>query len=356
MSTIAKKPIALPKKAKTGAKKNTRVLFFAPAVAAIAAVVLLGTLVLGPYLKSQKLYNNFPIAPVTETDRATADRIHFLNVGHSDCILLESNGQFALIDAGEDEENPRGFEGLELQGYEDVVLKYLKDNAADENGKVTLDWVLGTHAHSDHIGCFDTVIEDEDITVKKAFLKEYTGEGIIDSEVNTWDNQEMYDEMYEALVAEGAEIISNPSAEPFKFGDFTITLYNTVDNKPAGMKRGENDQSFGVLVEKDGKTAFLSGDINNITGDERRLAPTIGDIDVLKLGHHGYPFSTSEVWLKTLNPEVCVLTNVPNWKINANIFDCARIANAPAILTGVENGIILDFTDGGDIEFYNNIH
>ena len=37
----------------------------------------------------------------------------------------------------------------------------------DENGRVTLDFILGTHAHSDHIGGFDTVINHPDITVKK---------------------------------------------------------------------------------------------------------------------------------------------------------------------------------------------
>lgn len=356
MSTIAlelKHTAAAPRKA-SAVSKPAKIMASVVAMVLAVAIVLLSTLVLGPYLKSQKLYNNFPVAPYVHTTES-GDRIHFLNVGHSDCILLESDGHFALVDGAEDSENPRGFESLELQGYEDVVLKYLKDYAASEDGKVYLDWVLGTHAHSDHIGGFDTIISDPDIVVAKAFLKEYTGEEIISTEVDTWDNQEMYDEMYEALVNEGAEIVSNPTGDPFMLGNFTITLYNTVDNRPEGLKRGENDQSFGVLVEKNGMRAFLSGDIDNLSGDERRLAPTIGDVDLLKLGHHGYPFSTSEGWLRTLNPEVCVLTNVPNWKINANIFDCARIANAPALLTGVENGIIAEFTEN-EIVYYNNIH
>ena len=35
------------------------------------------------------------------------DRIHFLNTANSDCIIIESNGKFALVDSGEGNNNPR---------------------------------------------------------------------------------------------------------------------------------------------------------------------------------------------------------------------------------------------------------
>ena len=34
------------------------------------------------------------------------DRIHFLNTANSDAIIIESNGKFAMIDAGEGNNNP----------------------------------------------------------------------------------------------------------------------------------------------------------------------------------------------------------------------------------------------------------
>ena len=40
-------------------------------------------------------------------DGSYTDRIHFLNTGNSDAILIESAGHFALIDAGEGSHNPR---------------------------------------------------------------------------------------------------------------------------------------------------------------------------------------------------------------------------------------------------------
>ena len=36
----------------------------------------------------------------------TSDKIHFLDTGHSDCIILESDGRFAMIDAAEDSDFP----------------------------------------------------------------------------------------------------------------------------------------------------------------------------------------------------------------------------------------------------------
>ena len=41
------------------------------------------------------------------TQETGVDRIHFLNTANSDCILIESNGHFALVDSGEGNENPR---------------------------------------------------------------------------------------------------------------------------------------------------------------------------------------------------------------------------------------------------------
>ena len=102
-----------------------------------------------------------------------ADRIHFLKTGTSDAIILESDGHFAMVDSGEDTDNPRAFEWLNLPGYEQEVLSYLKKAAADENGNVHLDFVLGTHSHSDHIGGFDPVISDPSVTVDRAYLKKY---------------------------------------------------------------------------------------------------------------------------------------------------------------------------------------
>ena len=310
--------------------------------------------VLFPHLVAQSVANRSVLAPAP-SDSTGADRIHFLKTGSSDAILLESDGRFAMVDAGEDTDNPRGFAGLELAGYENEVVAYLKAHAADENGKVHLDFIVGTHAHSDHIGGFDTVILDPDITVGRAYLKTYDSSRINEYEIEQWDNQEVWDQMVAALNERNVPIVSEPDGEPFAFGNFTVTLLNTDD--PENPDRvGENDQSLGVLLEKNGTRIFLAGDIDDNTGDETRLAPVIGKVDLLKVGHHSYSGSTTETFVKTLCPAACVITNNQE---SVDINTIARIVricrHKNVYITGAENGVLAVVGDSGRITYYGGI-
>ena len=335
-------------------KKSAITAICVSAALVAAAAVTVGVLVVKPSSAINKNRNNLTVKSADERISG-GDYIHFLSTGSSDAILIESDGKFAMIDAGEDTDNPRGFEGLELEGFEEKVVKYLKDNAADENGKVHLDFVLGTHSHSDHIGGFDTVINDEDIEIGRAYLKEYDSSKIRDYEVEKWDNQEVYDQMVQALNAKNVPIISKPDGKPFSLGNFTITLFNT-DDPENDKKAGENDQSIGVLIEKNGTRVFLSGDMDNITGDEKRLAPEIGKIDLLKVGHHSYHYSSTAGFIRTLSPEYCVITNNESSVQRSTLLRIERIANSTILITGKENGVIAEIGSNGDINFYNSIH
>lgn len=293
--------------------------------------------------------------PVYKQDVTGGDRIHFLKTGSSDAIILESEGCFAMVDAGEDTDNPRDFPGLELPGYESEVLGYLKQNCADENGKVHLDFVLGTHSHSDHIGGFDTIILDPDVTVGRAYLKAYDRSRINDHEVTDWDNQEVYDQMVAALRERNVPLIQDPEPVTFKFGAFTVTLINAVDPEAEG-KIGENDNSFGVLLEKNGTKIFLAGDMDNNSGDETRLAPEIGKVDLLKVGHHGYGGSSTEGFISALKPETCVVTNNRYGPDHKTITSLIKTCLHDRIyLTGCENGVLAVIGDNGRIDFYGGI-
>lgn len=281
------------------------------------------------------------------------DYIHFLNTGSSDAILLQSNNHFALIDAGEDSDNPRGFKELEYKGYEEQVISYIKSYASDKNGKVHLDFVLGTHSHSDHIGGFDTVILDKEISIDRAYLKEYYESKINSYEVKNWDNKEVYNQMLSALREKNIPIISDMDSTPFMLGNFKISIYNT-EYFPAETNIGENDNSLGVLVEKSGARIFLSGDIDNKSGDEDRLAPLINKVDLLKIGHHSYAGSTTEKWLKELDPKVCIITNEPKKVDTKTIQRIMRITDAYVLITGEENGVIAQINDDCSIAYYNN--
>lgn len=331
-------------------------------VAVLAAVVVccaaVGGVIAGRHLRaknrlSEKLDSALlPAAP--QTPGTARDCIHFLSTGSSDAILLESDGHFAMVDAGEDTDNPRGFPGLELPGFEQEVLAYLKAHAADQNGNVHLDFVLGTHSHSDHLGGFDTIIADPDVIVDKAYLKKYDASKIRENEIAEWDNQEVYDQMVQALQARGVPIVSELSDAPFRFGNLTLTMVNTVD--PVSKKKvGENDQSLCLLVEKNGARVFLAADLDNYSGDESRLAPQIGKVDLLKVGHHSYGGSSSAGFIRTLQPRVCVITNNFESADRRTLARFERICQPSFCITGRENGVLAVLGDDGEITCYGQI-
>ena len=327
-----------------------------PIVAAIliTAIVLICTLLV-PHLAVNKKLAAEKLPAADETALSSPDKIHFLSTGGSDAILLESNGHFALVDAAEDSDNPRGFPDLELEGYEQKVLAYLKKVAADENGKVHLDFVLGTHSHSDHIGGFDTIILDPDVTIDCAYLKPYDAYKIRDYEKEKWDNQEVYDQMKNALKTRNVRVYK-PLDTPFTLGNFTITLFNVTDPITT-EKVGENDQSLGVLVEKNGTRVFLAGDIDNLSGDEDYLGPQIGKVDLLKVGHHSHNGSSSSGFIKHLAPKICVITNIHEHVNHATLDRFERICHPEKFLTpDKENGVLAVIGDNGQIDCYGQIH
>ncbi len=279
------------------------------------------------------------------TDK-NADRIHFLNTGWSDAILIESKGKFALVDCGEDSDNPRNLPALEFEGQEEKILAYLKKHAANSEGKVELEFIVGTHAHSDHLGGFDTLINDDDIIVKKAFLKPYDASRISDYEIEEWDNQEVYDQTVNALNAKGVEIVSEISDEFFDFGNFRCKFYNTAIYK-GDKKRGENENSLALYLTCKGKTILLAGDVNNIDGAETEIANQTGKVDLLKIGHHGNPKSTTTEFVRKTMPDIGILTSNVYGLHKQGKKDITNISKTSVYATMNENGIIATFTDNG---------
>lgn len=303
------------------------------------------------------IYDNRLVNAVTIADESNAvnigdDRIHFLNTANSDCILLQSNGKFALIDSGEGNDNPR--RKTEYKGYRDEVINYLKKVAAADDGKVHLDFIVATHMHYDHAGNFTAIINDPDIAIDKAYIKYYDSQAIEKLEKEGWGNGQLYKDITAALNRNNIPVISDISQDSFAFGDFTLRFYNTVT--PEALKNnGENANSLGLKITKGEKTAFLAADFTAATGLEDYYAESIGDIDLLKIGHHGYYGSSSADFLRVLKPEIAICTNQIG-KIYPNVkWNLTMVAHVPVFSTAHRNGIIATFTDSGEIVLTQNI-
>ncbi|MDO5424129.1 MAG: hypothetical protein Q4F41_10420 [Eubacteriales bacterium] len=283
-------------------------------------------------------------------------RIHFICLnGSTDAILLESNGLFGMIDSGEDSDYPTGDDprypfrsGISTSaGYEDQVIAYLK-----KVGVTELEFYIGTHAHSDHIGSGDEILQA--FPTKRLYLAKYS-DSYISDENALWDNQYCYDNLIAAAKATGTKIIQTfrPTANHlFKLGDMTIEIMNYEREKDEDGSRipqpDDNYNSLGVKVTAYGLTAFLGGDINNKGPgyDETALAKELGHVDLLKLGHHGYSGSNSSYYLETLSPDYAVITgSVSNLSLStANLLNSMGTALYTTYGQPTKSAVIAEFS------------
>jgi beta-lactamase superfamily II metal-dependent hydrolase len=85
--------------------------------------------------------------PVSETKGSAEEgsaEVHFLDTGQSDCILILTEESAVLIDAGASDQSAVIADYLEAQGVE------------------TIDLLIATHPHADHIGAMADVLQEDD--------------------------------------------------------------------------------------------------------------------------------------------------------------------------------------------------
>ena len=258
-----------------------------------------------------------------DADTITAgsgNRIHFINTkakSGSDAILLESNGHYALIDMGEDYDFPDGSDprypsrwGISMRNYqvlEDRLIRHL-----DQIGVKKLDFIIGTHVHSDHIGGADEILNR--YQVGKFYLKKYSDDRIT-ANWGLWDNLFNYDNALRAAQKRGVTLIQNITDEDshFKLGDMDIQLYNYKNEYDAegNLKKvlDDNSNSIVSVVTVAGKRIYLGGDLDNAEGAEDKLGPVIGKVDMMKWNHH-YDATISNTinFLENLSPKMIIQT------------------------------------------------
>ena len=84
-------------------------------------------------------------------DKSCPVKVHMIaNDQSTNAFLLESDGEFAIVDSGEDENcpDPKVSSPKEC-GIEKLVIAYMKKIGVNNEN---LKYYIGTHAHSDHIG------------------------------------------------------------------------------------------------------------------------------------------------------------------------------------------------------------
>ena len=272
----------------------------------------------------------FGITNTVYAEEGNDNKIHFINVSldnsGSDAILLESNGHYAMIDTGEDYDFPDGSDSRypyrdgTNTDYRKVmterVMRHLKNIGVQK-----LEFILVTHAHSDHIGNADELMEN--FSVDKVFLKRYSDSRITDPE-RVWDSQYEYDKVLSVANEKGIPVLQDITKEQSHFflGDMEIQLYNYENQYTNGQLTpvvDDNSNSIISLITVNGKRIFTAGDLNNLDyGNEDRYGSIIGKVDLMKFNHHYEArYSNTYNFLKNLHPSIVVQTsNSDPWKNN----------------------------------------
>jgi competence protein ComEC len=215
--------------------------------------------------------------------------VTFLDVGQGDAALIEvPNGQKILIDGGgvdrSEDNRVSGDRGIRDKIGEKVVVPFLHRKGINH-----LDLVVLTHPHADHLGGLNVVLED--IKVDQVL-----------------DNGQAYDSQayrrFKSLIE--ANRIKYSAARVGAVINLADDLKIHILNPVFPFLQDTNSDSI-VMRLVYGDISFLfTGDLEK-EGEERVL-PSVRSSTVLKVGHHGSSTSTSDEFLRAVNPQVAVIS------------------------------------------------
>ena len=253
----------------------------------------------------------------TGTLSGCTDRIHFISFGgeNSDATLVESNGSYMLVDAGNPDASVGGnYAVADDSANGNAVVKYLQTL-----GVTHLDYLVMTHNHSDHIGgvpiLCDNGLIDSGTTVY------YRTEQSTQEETTTdWQNIEYLNKALSSLQRVNANIIclstENITSLSFEMGNYYIEFRNLDEDHNRVVDFYDDDENRNCIVMKltiGNVSALLAGDLGGI--EERKLIANggISNISILKASHHGLHSSNTYEWLTTTRPSAVVVTS-GQWK------------------------------------------
>ena len=205
------------------------------------------------------------VVPYVYWDRFAPSSVTILDVGQADAILVRQGGTVALVDCGLDER---------------VVTALVRNNVYH------IDAVFITHWDEDHWGGLPDVLERYSV-----------GTIVVAADA-------LEDAPAEISNRSGVEYRQVRHGDAVDIGAFRARVmwpFESVDGEG-------NEDSLVLLLSyvQEGKSLrmLLTGDAE--LDQEREFAQEVGDIDVLKLGHHGSKVSVDGELLDVLRPELSI--------------------------------------------------
>lgn len=248
--------------------------------------------------------------------------VHFIDVGQADSALVTCDGHSMLIDGGNADDSNLVYSVLqrETEGH--------------------LDYVVGTHAHEDHIGGLSGAFEADTADVTFCPVTEYDSKAFRNFKTRADER--------------GGGITIPAVGDTFTLGEASVTVV-AVNSVPEDT----NNTSIVIRIVY-GDTSFLfTGDAEQET--EEKILESGQDIEstVLKVGHHGSSTSTSQAFLDAVSPTYAVIScGKDNSYGHPHSETLAKLASAGVeVLRTDELGDIYCTSDGTEVTFsYGEYH
>ncbi len=227
----------------------------------------------------EQLYALFGVSELMpqlpEQAQNAATKIHFIDVGQGDAVLIEQDGCFALIDAGE-------------RDAAETLVAYLRAAGVD---RLTL--LVMTHPHTDHIGGMRAVLDA--FPVDAVLLPDFTKAPMPATSTFT--------KLLEAVAEKRIPAETACTGDTFAVGSGTLTVLGD------GIETENlNDLSLVTMFEAPGLRYFSSGDGEKPV--ERAVLDSGAGVraDLYKAAHHGSSTSNTRELLETVRPRAVVIS------------------------------------------------
>lgn len=242
-------------------------------ILALAAVLCIICLTGCAYKVTGSDASNSDVLRETDDQKTGSDlAVHFIDVGQGDSTLIEANGHYMLIDAGEKDQT-------------NTVIDYLK-----AQGVKSLDYVIGTHPHSDHIGGLEGVIREFDVKNVMLPEKEHT--------------TRIYEKLLDAIADKNLKVTIPKAGENLSLGEASFQIISPGRDYSDNL----NNWSIGIRLVF-GETSFvLCGDAEKEAEQDMLLSGLTLKADVLKVSHHGSSTSSSPEFINAVSPRYAVIS------------------------------------------------
>ena len=196
-------------------------------------------------------------------------KVSYLDVGQADSILIQVNDEAMLIDAGNNEDGEN-------------LVNYIKSKNI-----TNFKYVVGTHAHEDHIGGMDDIINNFDI---EHF---YMSDAITTTKT--------FEDVLDALASKGVAFETPKIDDEFSLGEANIKVIY-VGNDTSNL----NNTSIVLKLTYKNIRFLFTGDLESSI--EKTILNKDIQADVLKVGHHGSSTSSSDAFIKKVNPSYAIIS------------------------------------------------